>query len=271
MARVVLDVWLDFVTVVPDIVVEAPVGVQTDVVKLWQNLLVVSPFNAEVAPATSVVEPDMTLVNGRTFAISDAMGSIVRPLHGIVFEDLRVISHLRITVDGSAFEQPELLASSVLTPFSSITVSRPTRRAGQAQPPDLVVQRRWLGRGYRHDFEIHNTGSDAITRSVTLSLGGDFAHIFDVKSGAAPGESAPLIEDDDAVRLVATDDSQVSVRVVFSSAPDVIHARERVVSWHISVPPGQRHTLSFAAEPIRPNTEPLTTGVSSMEKEGDFV
>src|SRR4051795_4561431 len=64
---------------------------------------------------------DLVTVDGRSFAISDESGDMVAATHGLVYDDLRHLSRLRMTVtDGRV----ELLAASTPTPLSAVVVSR---------------------------------------------------------------------------------------------------------------------------------------------------
>ena len=55
------------------------------------------------------------------------------PTHGLVYDDVRHLSRLRMTVTGG---RVELLAASTPTPFSAVVVSRVTRAVdGRAATP----------------------------------------------------------------------------------------------------------------------------------------
>ena len=64
---------------------------------------------------------DLVTVDGRSFAISGESGDMVAATHGLVYDDLRHLSRLRMTVTGG---RVELLAASTPTPLSAVVVSR---------------------------------------------------------------------------------------------------------------------------------------------------
>ncbi|HET9998772.1 MAG TPA: glycogen debranching N-terminal domain-containing protein, partial [Nocardioides sp.] len=63
---------------------------------------------------------DLVTVDGRSFAISGETGDMSGPTQGLVYDDLRHLSRLRMTVSGG---RVELLAASTPTPFSAVVVS----------------------------------------------------------------------------------------------------------------------------------------------------
>ena len=60
-------------------------------------------------------------MDGRSFAISGESGDMAAATHGLVYDDLRHLSRLRMTVTGG---RVELLAASTPTPLSAVVVSR---------------------------------------------------------------------------------------------------------------------------------------------------
>ena len=92
-------------------------------------------LSADTVPAGG--RHDLVTVDGRSFAISGESGDMVAATHGLVYDDLRHLSRLRMTVTGG---RVELLAASTPTPLSAVVVSRvlttwsrrPRRRAGEA-------------------------------------------------------------------------------------------------------------------------------------------
>ena len=64
---------------------------------------------------------DLVTVDGRSFAISDETGDMSGATHGLVYDDLRHLSRLRMTLTGG---RVELLAASTPTPLSAVVVSR---------------------------------------------------------------------------------------------------------------------------------------------------
>jgi len=95
---------------------------------------------------------DLVTVDGRSFAISGESGDMAAATHGLVYDDLRYLSRLRMTVTGG---RVELLAASTPTPLSAVVVSRVLTSVdnGRADAPAeplgevadvLAIRRRWL-------------------------------------------------------------------------------------------------------------------------------
>src|SRR5215211_4432467 len=75
---------------------------------------------ADVVPAVGG-SGDLTLVDGRTFAISDAAGDMTGGTHGLIHDDRRHLSFLRLGVRGVALQN---LASTTPSPLTAVTVCR---------------------------------------------------------------------------------------------------------------------------------------------------
>ena len=64
---------------------------------------------------------DLVVVDGRSFAISAEAGDMVAATHGLVYDDIRHLSRLRMTLDVG---RVELWSATTPTPLSAVTVSR---------------------------------------------------------------------------------------------------------------------------------------------------
>ena len=123
----------------------------------------------------------VTLVEGPAFSISLASGDMEPGLpHGVFFRDTRFLSELRLRVNG---HWPEPLAATTLDPFSAAFVLRDQPRAGLADSALMVFRTRYVGRGMREDIVVHNFGLEPAFCSLELSVGADFADLFEVKEG----------------------------------------------------------------------------------------
>lgn len=212
-----------------------------------------SPFNADESLALAH-GLDVTLVNGRTFAISDVVGSLARPTHGVIFEDVRILSGLMLAIDGESLAGHELLATTLPTPFSAIAVSRTARAHGDSGTRRfLIVQRRWIGRGYRHDIEVRNTSHESQAFELSLVVEADFAHLFEVKVGGTRDHQAAMRINGDIVDL-GDRQSGLAVELRFSEQPTAIDTDGHVVSWRLVTEPGGSVTVSFTAEPVTEQT-----------------
>ena len=145
---------------------------------------------------------DLVTVDGRSFAISGETGDMSGPTQGLVYDDLRHLSRLCMTVAGV---RAELLAASTPTPFSAVVVSRVvtavdgppggTDDAGHAVRGDvaevLVIRRRWLAGSLVEELTMRNPHPLPVSVHLQLEVAADFAHVFDVKSGTSTGDLAP--------------------------------------------------------------------------------
>src|SRR6476620_4309086 len=136
------------------------------------------PFNARAETVPTVGRRQLVLVDGRTFAISDEAGEIWAPTHGLVHDDLRHLSHFDVRVDG---EPLEVLACSTPTPLSAVVVGRLEGEGDAGRV--LVIRHRWVASGLREEIQVRNTSAHPRSLTLRVTLGADFAHLFDVKAG----------------------------------------------------------------------------------------
>ena len=193
----------------------------------------------------------LTLVNGRTFSVGARSGDLTMPSHGVVFEDLRMLSQLSLSVESPDGEQPhtslELLSASAPTPFSAVMVSRIRRETDANQVEDMVIRRRWIGRGLREDVQISNLRRSPARWIVKLAVGTDFAHLFDVKAGRSDGTPASMTALDEGLELRSEDGSS-RVRIVADPPP--WHIERDALVWTVEVPPRSDATIHITFEPI---------------------
>src|SRR4051812_16683893 len=136
-----------------------------------------SPASASLGPERGVV----TLVEGPAFAISLPSGDIEPGVpHGVFFRDTRFLSELRLRVNG---RWPEPLAARTIDPFSASFVLRDLPRPGLADSALLVFRHRYVGRGMREDIRVCNYGTESAYCSLEITVGSDFADLFEVKEG----------------------------------------------------------------------------------------
>ncbi|WP_436497953.1 amylo-alpha-1,6-glucosidase [Actinokineospora sp. HUAS TT18] len=120
-----------------------------------------------------------TLVDGSTFCQSAGDGEIHpdRP-HGLFVSDTRVLSTWRLTVDGQAVEP---LSATADQPFTATFTGRTRPRPGLADSTLLVVRKRSLGAGMTEELELHNLSGEPANVRVMVTVGADFADLFEVK------------------------------------------------------------------------------------------
>jgi glycogen debranching enzyme len=210
-----------------------------------------SPFNG-VGDAMPGKVDELTLVNGRTFLVSGADGALTRPSHGVVFEDLRMLSSVQVrfgTADPTRTTiSRQLLGVTAPTPFHAVFVSRPDPHAA-SELRELYVHRQWIGRGIRHDIELHNTGDQPIRRTVTTYFDTDFAHVFDMKAGRRGTATTRLAWERGVGRLsdVADDGRVVEIRA--EPSPTDVEGSAKQLAWDIECEPRKMVVVSVSFEP----------------------
>ena len=123
----------------------------------------------------------LTLVDESTFCISDHSGDVVpEHPHGLFVRDTRFVSELRLRLNG---RQPEPLAAATTDPFSGTFVLRDHPADGQADSPLLVLRHRYVGQGMREDLVVRNFAEQPVHCRLELTVGCDFADLFEVKAG----------------------------------------------------------------------------------------
>jgi glycogen debranching enzyme len=122
----------------------------------------------------------VTTLEGSTFCLSGRTGDVTAEPHGLFILDTRMLSHLRLTLDGQTL-QPLSVTHDV--PYEATFVLRPWPKRGQADSDILVIRRRFVGQGMREDYEIRNHGPHAVTVELAVGADADFASLFAVKEG----------------------------------------------------------------------------------------
>lgn len=208
-----------------------------------------TPFNT-AGDRTNRDVDRLTLVNGRSFTVSDRNGEIVEPTHGTVFEDLRMLSKLTISVHHEmAAVKRQHLARSTPNPFHMSVVSRPDPSASESTPNETYIHRQWIGRGTRHDMEVVSFLDDPIEREIIIEFDTDFAHIFDVKNGIGSDRTSALTWFGTSGRLVDADDPEQAVIVSATPPPDGFDVAAKTLRWSVTCPPRGSVVVSLSFEP----------------------
>ena len=130
---------------------------------------------ARVAAATT------TIVEGSSFSVSGTNGDILPGSHhGAYFRDTRFVSEWLLTVNDSPVEP---LTAVVPEPFQAKFIGRAVRASEGADTPLVVERVRMVGTGLREDLIVRNFSRTAIECSMELTVGADFADLFEVKGG----------------------------------------------------------------------------------------
>ncbi len=204
------------------------------------------PLDRDAADVPASKPHDVTLVDGRTFAISDVAGDMWDATHGLMHDDLRHLSEFTVRTPG---RETEILTGTAVSPFSGAFVQR--LRFGHEPEGDalLMVRRRWIGDGLREDIELVNPTGTAVAVDVSLRIGADFAHLFDVKSGHG-AEPGMLVPDGDAWVIVAPNDAHTGSRVECHPGPDLVDLAIGTLFWSVDLEPRATVELCITVEPI---------------------
>jgi glycogen debranching enzyme len=123
----------------------------------------------------------VTLVEGPAFCISGRSGNMHALFpEGLFYRDTRFVSEMELRVNGQV---PEPLAATTTDPFSASFVLRDHPMRGRADSHLVVFRHRYVGRGMREDLVVRNFGEEPAFCAVEISLGCDFADLFEVKEG----------------------------------------------------------------------------------------
>ncbi|HVK26282.1 MAG TPA: glycogen debranching N-terminal domain-containing protein [Actinokineospora sp.] len=172
-----------------------------------------------------------TLVDGTTFCRSDTDGEIHpdQP-HGLFVADTRVLSTLRITIDGHPVEP---LGVTIDEPFAATFTGRARPRDGQADSTLLVVRRRVLGAGMTEDIVLRNLSGDQVDVAVGVVMGADFADLFEVKDRRAAAHPTSSVE----VLAVVPARGQWSLRLNLNDADGPVSSPAgRLAAWRAMIP-----------------------------------
>ena len=204
------------------------------------------PLDRDAADVPASRPNDVTLVDGRTFAISDGAGDMWEATHGLIHDDLRHLSVFTVRTPGRDIE---VLTGTAVSPFSGAYVQR--LRSGHEPEGDalLMVRRRWIGDGMREDIELRNPTASAVIVELVLRVAADFAHLFDVKAGLG-SEPGVLIPDSDAWLIVAPKDAHSGSRVECHPRPDDVDLAAGTLVWHLELAPRTHVEVCVTVEPI---------------------
>ncbi len=184
----------------------------------------------------------VTLVSGRDFAICDAAGDMVPgAVHGLIHHDRRYLDCWAMSVAGYELRR---LASTTPTPFHAVFVARLHDFGGRPLPL-LIIRRRWVGLGMREVVEINNSGSDAQELEVSMSVGADFGHLFDVKAGRSSGAHATVAPTERGLALECPD---AIVRTTIVLRPQASSVGDEGWRWRFTIGPHERRVARITVD-----------------------
>jgi glycogen debranching enzyme len=208
---------------------------------------------------------DLVTVDGRSFAISDESGDMVAATCGFVYDDLRHLSRLRMTVTGG---RVELLAASTPAPLFAVVVSRVVTTVedddqGDDAPEDaaggphgevadvLAIRRRWLAGSLVEKLTLRNPHPLPVKVHLELELAADFAHVFDVKSGSTTEHpTQPEATGPGRWRITSPQDQQDGTEIMMHPEPDEADPSSGTAGWRLSIDGREEVTVSVTVQPV---------------------
>jgi glycogen debranching enzyme len=189
----------------------------------------------------------ITLVEGPAFSISATSGDMLGGFpHGVFFRDTRFLSELCLRVNG---EWPESLAATTTDPFSAAFVLRAQPRIGEADSGLMIFRHRYVGRGMREDITVRNYGLEPAFCALELTIGADFADLFEVKEGRVEkvGHLATDVEGNRLSWSYRRGNFSRGAHLDFSQTPTLSSSH---ASFEFLVPSGSDWTVCLQLTPV---------------------
>ncbi|HEY3240684.1 MAG TPA: glycogen debranching N-terminal domain-containing protein, partial [Acidimicrobiia bacterium] len=206
-----------------------------------------------VSPWTSAASPSLgaggtvTLVEGPAFCISGRTGNMHSSFpEGLFYRDTRFLSEMELRVNGQV---PEPLAATTTDPFSASFVLRDHPLRGRADSHLVVFRHRYVGRGMREDLVVRNFGEEPAFCAIELTLGCDFADLFEVKEGRIE-RSGDLGLESDRARMTFTfrrGALQRAAYIDFSSPPKI---NGNIASYELIIPARGQWSTCLQVTPV---------------------
>lgn len=167
----------------------------------------------------------ITLIDGLTFAISDVLGDIGGGADGLIADDTRHLSRLRVSVDGAPLRS---LGATQLAPSTARFRAFVSHEHGRADPTlDVERQRTVVPGGLEDELILNLWQAEPRTVAVRLEVDADFVDIFGIRGlttpSGAPG-SMPTAVSSDCLRFV-DHETGLSTVVRLAPPPDALDGR----------------------------------------------
>jgi glycogen debranching enzyme len=146
-------------------------------------------LNPDTAPPSTRGADAVQQVCGQVFSIAGPDGDMTEGLHGLYAGDIRMVSVLRLRVDG---QYPELLSVQRPTRDSRVLVLGRVLPVGAADSVVLVERERRLDHCLDETVTLRNFGRDPVRLALEIEVGSDFADLFSVKEGRTSAVRATL-------------------------------------------------------------------------------
>ncbi|WP_129668234.1 glycogen debranching N-terminal domain-containing protein [Phytoactinopolyspora endophytica] len=183
----------------------------------------------------------LTLVNGTTFTVSDSRGDIdPSGYHGVYHRDIRVVSSLRLEVDGA---RPQLLAADRTGAGEGHWVYV-LASDEHGSPTAVLTRHRYVGEGVRERLIAHAYGRPLPARILTVEIAADFADLLELKGD--PGRRPPveLVEDHGGVSA-GTD----RIRVELAADGPGVTLTGAGLRWDLRLDAGTSRTAEMEIRP----------------------
>lgn len=204
------------------------------------------PLDTDAADVPAARPTDVTLVDGRTFAISDSVGDIWDITHGLMHDDLRHLSEFTLRAPE---REIEVLTGTAVSPFSGVFVQRLLAHDDSEGTASMIIRRRWVAGGLREDIEVYNPTSTDVAIDLELKVAADFSHLFDVKAGVGCDPGA-MVESEDGWLLLAPNLPQTASKIESRPRPDTVDLDKRTLKWRLSLGARATALVCVSVEPI---------------------
>ncbi|MEV0459312.1 amylo-alpha-1,6-glucosidase [Catellatospora methionotrophica] len=120
----------------------------------------------------------LALLDGSTFFTTNGLGDTDGPEDGLYFADTRHLSTWRLTIDGAefhllSFDTPQYYSARISATLPSVSVG--------VNPTLSLWRERIVATGVHEDLHLENYSDQERELTLELSLGADFADVFEVK------------------------------------------------------------------------------------------
>ncbi len=189
------------------------------------------------------MSPDVKILDGNTFVVSDDRGDIEASLTdptGLFSFDTRYLSKWVLTVDGQRLNP---LSVDDLQYFETRFFLVPGTGTVYIDAKLSVIRQRAVGGGFHEELTILNHDEKAVDLEVRMEVGCDFADLFEVKDDLKKkGEYYTRIEDG---RLVLGYRRETYVRETWISATAACALDEHGLTFSVHVEPNHEWTTDL--------------------------
>jgi glycogen debranching enzyme len=205
-------------------------------------------------PPNASAGADVTLVEGRSFCVSDRVGDLGgAATHGLIVQDTRFVEHLVLSVDGDRLEP---LRVETIGPHAATFVTRRKPREGLADSTLLVVRERYVGNGLVEDITVQNLSRQVEEHTLALTTSTDFANLFEVKEGrSAAARDITTTVGHGVLHQATRHPTPRSVRVTATGNPSAEGSQLR---WRLVIPPHGKTVITVRVEPSIDGTRLVT-------------